>query len=87
MWGLQIQPPALLGGNKGGELCIEGSVRASQGWEPPTFPIWERRQSRHYRVQAVPLLLPTGKGGRYRLQDQDPVPTTPFPTPMAHPLP
>ena len=62
MWGLQIQPPALLGGNKGEELCIEGSVRASQDWEPPTFPIWEQRQSRHYRVQAVPLLLPTGKG-------------------------
>lgn len=62
VWGLQTQPPALLGGNKGRELCMEGSVRASQDWEPPTFLIWEQRQSRHYRVHAIPLLLPTGKG-------------------------
>ena len=58
--GLQTQPPALLGGNKGRELRIEGSVRSSQDWKPPTFPIWEQRQC--YRVHAIPLLLPTGKG-------------------------
>ena len=50
--GLQTQPPALLGGNKGRELRIEGSVRASQDWKPPTFPIWEQRQC--YRALRCP---------------------------------
>ena len=51
--GLQTQPPALLGGNKGRELRIEGSVRASQDWKPPTFPIWEQRQCYTSLLQAV----------------------------------